>query len=309
MVLSCINVLLAILTCFGGGYALLIGEPSSQNSDIPPLFVSVLSKRSHLARRAAVREAWSRANFGSGHTLRFGICFNDDNSGLSIKDEARLHNDLVFIRCEEGIGDGRLTRKTLAMMQHYLGRYSASSQLYMQIDDDTFVPWKRFRKHIKAMQIPSAQMPYLYLGAATPERRMVDKDPSSPRFQPDTVYDAETYPIYMENGAFIVGKSVVQSFFKNKKAPSRILANADEAVGVWVDMVKETGVDVHFAKIPGARHPGTSVEMCSSTWGNFPFLLYHGIDIDDLACLSALDTASAYDQQLRSCLQGCAREI
>lgn len=315
--------LLVILGVFGHCAALTLSAPMKATTDgnmatkAPRVFVSVLSKRSHHGRRAAFRKRWEIAALGNKFKMKFSICLNNDTVIPKLNNESATHKDLLFLQCREGAEWGRLAKKALAGMKVYNGFFSKKYELLMQVEDDTFVAWHRLQRFLREqIQIWPQKHPGLtiassYMGVPTPERRLVDRNPNSLTYQPEDVFPAETYPIYMQRLGYILGKDVVHAIIENGVTEARMMANSDQAIGVWIDMVKRRKVPVKFVKLPGRLMEEPLLDSgkipCGSAWKDYPWILHHGLQDQDHTCLSNVDKDNHEDGHIGHCFYHCQK--
>jgi len=281
------------------------GIPQSQ----PRLFITVLSAWDYTSRRAIFRNAWKTANLGKRYKIKFAICVDGQAVAPPLEHEANKFDDIIFLACAEGVNGGRLSQKVLASMNafHQLSYYN----FLMLVEDDTFVAWHRLRRFLQVQQATwgekhgNAPFETAYVGIATQERRVVDRDSTSPWYQSDTVYEAETYPIYMERLGFILGRDIVRGIVENNIGEARMLSNAEQAVGVWVDTLKKRGVPVRYVKLPGRSVDEPDGDHCNTTWQEYQFILQHGMLDKDHQCLSEIDSMNNNSTRIGHCFYRC----
>jgi len=248
--------------------------------------------------------------------MKFTVCINNDTVQPRLNNESATHKDLLFLKCNEGSNWGFVARKSYAAMKVYDGFFSRNFPLLMQVEDDTFVSWRRFRAFLANQNIgwkkkfKNTTIASSYMGVPTAERRTVDRNPDSLEYQPSDIYQAETYPIYMQRFGFILGKDVVSAIVEQGVADARPMANADSAIGVWVDMVKKRKLPVKFVKLQGRLIEDITHEphMCGA-WKDYPFLLQHGLNEKEILCLTGIEVENRDDQQLSECFAEYCKQV
>lgn len=269
----------------------------------PPMFVAVFSARENFARRHAIRASMRRAGTKTAGRVfaRFVLCYNDDAARPGVQKESAENDDLLFMPCEEGLDRTFLTKKLLAVLRIYHKDFAKDRPIFMRVDDDTFVAWKRLQSFLGTHK---GGLEYAYMGVTVPAGHFVNRDPSSPWYQPESSYPAKWYPIYMEKGpGYLLGRSLVARILEEGVADSNILSNEDQAVGVWVNKAKlKLDLLVSYVTLPGTHNykPPTSDHQ-RRTWGDYPFLLHHQLKGDVISCLAQVDADEQPDAGIDHC--------
>eukprot|EP00927_Polykrikos_kofoidii_P051719 TRINITY_DN45506_c0_g1_i1.p1 TRINITY_DN45506_c0_g1~~TRINITY_DN45506_c0_g1_i1.p1 ORF type:complete len:328 (+),score=53.04 TRINITY_DN45506_c0_g1_i1:69-986(+) len=273
------------------------------------VYVSVLSKRDNFVRRAALRRSWKASEAASVFLLKFTLCLGDDTASDGVSDEFTTFGDLLLLECQDGAFGGQLTHRTRLVMNHYHQFYD-NRMFFMQVEDDSFVAWRRLGRRLghELATFPD-HVNMSYMGVLTPERITAVRDPSSPWFQPEEAYGAETYPLYMERAGYILGQDLVGEIVRSGLAKDRRLSNQEQAMGVWVGMLKNRGHRIRFVKLSGwqSQEDASPLAPCYRTWKEYPFLFHHGLDVKDRECLARADAFDKDDFSIEDCLPGCKR--
>jgi len=133
------------------------------------MFVAVMTERAtSVLDRNAIREMWHSVAGGTGQICyRFIVCKAEDDHQQSLVAEQKAYGDVLFLDCEEGYAHGLLTKKVIAAMVSYrtvsLARegviplavseahaWCLDRELFMKVDDDTFVAANRFQLDLSA---------------------------------------------------------------------------------------------------------------------------------------------------------------
>jgi len=271
--------------------------------EAPSMFVAVFSARENFARRHSIRNSMRNAgNQSQGRILaRFVVCLNDDGARPAIQKESAEFDDLLFLPCEEGLGRTLLTKKLLSTIRVYHREYAFERALFMRVDDDTFVAWKRLQNFLRAHE---GSLENAYMGVTVPAGHFVNRDSTSPWYQPESSYPAKWYPIYMEKGpGYILGRALVARILEEGIADANILSNEDQACGVWVSKAKQKhDVPVSYVTLPGTHNYKPLVsDSQRRTWGDYPFLLHHQLNGDVISCLASVDSQGQTDAMIEHC--------
>lgn len=250
----------------------------------PSVFVAVFSAQSNMLRRKSLRQAMPQASIEPGTvTMKFVVCNQSEEGGndtTAIEDQHE--GDMLMIGCREGWKKGMLTRKLIMVMQHFKQYYAKDHQFFMRVDDDTFVAWRRLRT---ALQVRNTSQLY-YLGAVVPAGRVVNRDKTSPWYQPMDTYKANQYPVYMQKGpGYIVSAEVVVGILAHNISQTRVLTNEDQAMGVWVDLLKHHNFKIRYHNLPNSEGRPPSEVL----WQDYHPILHHRLKGDYISCLTAMD--------------------
>jgi len=264
------------------------------------VFVAVMSARGSQAKRDGSRPLWHRVEREGHVTAKYIICndtSHDDNPAKVTKAllaEQKKHNDLVFLRCEEGYSHGRLTLKVLASMKYFHYRRTPMD-LYMKVDDDTFVAWSRLYQYVNSLRTTSMKYIGHPLGPCNATR-----DPDNRWYEPPEMYPNVSYPRTMAGGVgYLLGKGLVSEIMMDKKKNPKggLLWNEDRATAVWVADVQNRNASVK--PVSFKAYPYTM--KCSSTWGAYPFLAQGSLSGRAITCLSKADAANRSDYEIAKC--------
>jgi len=245
---------------------------------------------------------WQRAIGGSGNiTVQFALCDADDNWKRPLELEKRLHGDILILDCEEGYGQGRLTKKVLEAMWAY--RFAATPRdLFMKVDDDTFVAWPQFTELLGTHAHQHAYMG-IPIGQGKPCR-----DPSYLWYEPYDTFANDTFPEAMAGGSgYVLGHGLVTQILDTGVGQSNVLWNEDRAVGVWINLLQQQSVPAEYIAVPGidgwwnwdSARPMLNWEY----WADYPHLVHHGLQGETIACLSQADLEGDPWRPINVCFQ------
>lgn len=279
-------------------------SPRSEPS--PSLFVAVLSRRTAALRRTYVRRMWRKIVSRSSGSVayRFMLC-RDDTDGLwnNIVEENRTAHDILILDCEEGYQEGLLTKKVLASMDVFLGsEQDPLRELFMKVDDDTFVAWSKLSKFLvnHGNRHVYAGIP---IGQSVPCRNA-----SYQWYEPYENFPGDSFPKAMAGGSgYVLGAELVNAIFETGLGEGNVLYNEDRAVGVWVDKLDRIGIKADFVNMPGIdgwwswnyKQP----TKCWSRWGQYSAFVHHGLKGVTIACLAGADEAGSSVHRIDDCFR------
>eukprot|EP00448_Togula_jolla_P008558 CAMPEP_0170615258 /NCGR_PEP_ID=MMETSP0224-20130122/25240_1 /TAXON_ID=285029 /ORGANISM="Togula jolla, Strain CCCM 725" /LENGTH=374 /DNA_ID=CAMNT_0010940975 /DNA_START=1 /DNA_END=1125 /DNA_ORIENTATION=+ len=284
----------------------------------PSLFAAVFTRRDDIERRALVRPMWQDASKDWGQVVaRFAVCSPVEGEDPSLQarllQESETYNDLMLLDCEEGYLNGTLTRKVLASMHAFLLHYS-QLQLFMKIDDDTFITPHRLcdlmvYRHENNLTMDSVYMGVFAETAAGEQMKIgnpVVRDPSSPFYEPMENYPEENFPVSAKGGpGYILPKRAVKQIAARGIGPSNILNNEDKSVAVWVDQLKKGGEQLDFVNLKGTDGYEEHKAFIPTTgkWSDYPFILHHHLSGETISCLHQVDMAGQPERLIDPCFQ------
>lgn len=267
------------------------------------MLVTIFSARRYMKRRALIRKMSKNADPGSGRIVaKFAICSgsNDTLSGKLAAEESQYH-DLLLLDCEEGYQRTRLTRKLHLAMKAYYASFGDKS-LFMKVDDDTFISWKR----LQSLTARLSDSSNVYMGIPALEGMKVNRDPKSSWYQPLADYPAESYPTFQEGGpGYVLGWNLVRKILHEGIAGKNVLSNEDQAAGVWVNMVRQKGVPVRYVSIPGTDGYKPEYDLCHGTWQEYKYTLHHRLDAKAIACLAEVEAKNEDAVKIDTCFENC----
>jgi len=299
------------------GAALRIQSVASEATDrCPSMFVAIFSREDAVEQRSQLRQMWvdsdtlfDRADTGASSQVdmmgnlatnlvangwenlkaKFVICTSDGETPKALEKEASDFGDLLFLDCKEGYGHGLLTRKTLAAMQAFHEQFS-DQELFMKVDDDTFVSRRRLCDFILARTRGDYDtLERSYMGVVTPRvgEALPHRDQDSKFYEPPEVYPNATYPSSMEGGpGYILGRGLVKEILDKGTPEKNMLWVEDKAVGVWVYKTEERGVKVNWVDIPGTD--GYNLWKDHGRWADYPYILRHHLSATEISCLARI---------------------
>jgi hypothetical protein len=246
---------------------------------------------------------WRRVDNGTGEICtRFAVCNGTDAYQKALQAEADAHGDILFLPCEEGYGEGLLTKKVIATLKAYgeakKNNDTCMDRAYlMKVDDDTFVTGRRFREGVTA--IANAYGEELYAGV--PFKTFIPiRNSSSKWYEPSDVFPDSTYPRGMLGGpGYILGKPVIQRIIDQGLADQHVLWSEDRAVSVWVAMLRKSGVRIQYVTIPGIN--GYYQPLHTGIWSLYPHILTHNVCKNTIRCLMELDRINNPEARVDRC--------
>lgn len=292
-------------------------EPLWGERTCPPMFVAVFSAQDHVQQREDVRGMWSEADEHWGELqAKFVLCDSPKPSS-EIKAEARKKGDILFLDCQEGYRQGRLTAKLLTTMRKYVSKYDFYD-LFMKVDDDTWVSPKRLCGRFLWREDNHFRNTQLYSGVFAEglnesllTNHTPNRDPSSNFYEPYETFPEEIYPLSAKGGpGYILARNLVQSIVHSDIPTKHLLNNEDKAVGVWIDQLRRRKVEVDIVNIPGtdgyAMHADQMVK--NGTYSSYPYFVHHHLPGPTVACLHRLDRAGNASAPVDACFKNLRPE-
>lgn len=265
------------------------------------LFVAAFSARGNLDRRLSMRHHWGNADKASGRINgKFALCDATDDLSPKIRDEAVRYGDILLLDCDEGTGAMQLTRKLFLAMRAAADDSHMVS--FMKIEDDTFVPWRRFLS-FAASQTDLARS---FMGIPVPAGMLVNRDRGSQWYQCEDMYPNSTYPIYMDRTGYLIGGDVVRNIIANGIAEKMILSTEDQAAGVWVDKVASQGIPISYMTLPNRQGTDITDQAFCGSWAEYPYLLHHALPLAHIYCLARMDAEAQLNESMVPCFSGSA---
>jgi len=226
-----------------------VGRLDHEAKGPPEMFVAIFSYPAHNMTRQAVRNAWV---FPSSVVAKFVICDNDHSNGTLLAENAK-HEDILWVRCEEGYSEGRLTRKLVATMATYLEHYH--TPFFFKVDDDS-MPNLDMITHVLHGRGDYVYAGMLYSNATAKNPAVMQpiRDPTNKWYEPVEIWPDSTYPEAASGGAgYALSRALVNHFIIADPQTTKkyMLWNEDRAVGVWVDRAIKNGLNVSYVNLNG----------------------------------------------------------
>lgn len=270
----------------------------------PSIYIAVFSRRADFTRRQLVRDMWKEIGRRSAGfaTSKFAICDNatSDGVGVRLRWEHDEHGDLLFLPCVEDYRTkAHRTEKLLAALKAYRAHHPVHD-LFMKVEDDTFVSWSRFAKLLAGRAHRGVYMGLLASSAAP------CRNASHPRYEPPWTFNGSEYPVSMAGGpGYTLGRSLVTQILESGVGEKRKLWNEDKAVGVWIHMLQERGTPVDFVSVPGVDLGDPACPQRSrdpwATWAEYPHAVHHGLHPETIQCLAVAEKRGAPWRPLGRC--------
>lgn len=303
-------------------YATRIQQSYGMMQEKPSLSVFVFSRVDGVERRGEIRNMWLRAKQSTevNTTYNFAVCGGSSKSdevfgptqgdnGLALdqadaslkaalEKENNDFNDVVYLDCDEGYGEGALTKKVLASMKYFWANHE--NDYFMKVDDDTFLAWSKYSPRLQKVGHP-----YVYMGIPIGEG-VPCRNESFRWYEPWSTYNKELFPKGMSGGSgYTIGRKLVDIVLNTGLGDSHVLYNEDRAVGVWMDEIVQSGTKVDYEGIEGVdgfwawdwEHPGSEW----ATWGDYPYTVHHGLEGKTIACLAEVDADNKVEKAIKNC--------
>jgi beta-1,3-galactosyltransferase 1 len=164
------------------------------------LYIGVPSAASNRARRDVVRNTWLQsATPTAGVQVAFYIC----GPNPSIEAENQEFRDIVMIPCSEGYGEGILTKKVFAMMEHFANHLDRNFTVFMKADDDAFVNMPQL---LTSVSQQSAE--HFYIGLMYPRCEPV-RDENNVFYEPKDIWPGD-YPASACGAGYVLDRGLVE---------------------------------------------------------------------------------------------------
>mmetsp|Transcript_50273 Transcript_50273/g.92906 ORF Transcript_50273/g.92906 Transcript_50273/m.92906 type:complete len:427 (+) Transcript_50273:84-1364(+) len=268
-------------------------EPALHDADMAAtMSVFVFSARhNNISRRDAVRRVWTQVDQPRGQVcMRFAMCNSpsDEHTDALAAEQAKFA-DLLLLDCEEGYFHGLLTKKLIAAMKYYVHSSSnpcMNRQLFMKVDDDTFVSGHNFRRslHDVLLQHPDS----LYAGVFA-EKGPPHRNPASKYYEPVSAWPTDYPPAMYGGPGYLLGRSLVEHIVTSGVAEKHILFGEDRAVGVWISELEQTGVGVNWLHMRGNNGFMLDPYHNTGAWEKYPYAMLHELSEFSIACLADLE--------------------
>lgn len=275
----------------------------------PNMFVAVMTRRaSSVLKRNAIRDLWQQVDNSTGNICtRFVACSADDQYQPALIAEQATYGDLLFLNCSEGYAKGLLTQKLIATLEAYGDSVQTNDaclnrQLFMKVDDDTFVAAQNFRVGMSSA-VSRFGTQSIFAGVYS-EAAPTVRNSTSRWFEPFQTWPLASYPATMFGGpGYILGQGLVLQMLKNRIPEMHVLWNEDRAVGVWIDILQQQGAKVNWIKIPGTNGFSHSYPIKNGSWGTYPYALHHHLSAAAISCLVKLDRDNNAAAEIGPCFQ------
>jgi len=225
----------------------------------------------------------------------------------------------MIMECEEGYLNGILTRKVEAAMKRYVRDFSGSHDLFMKIDDDTFISTRRLCGFLKSKRPKGTRADNFYLGVFAEGDENMDtkhpaiRDPSNPWFEPFSKFPEKFYPVSAKGGpGYMLPGSLVRVIIEKGIADHNELNNEDKAFGYWVSkLVKEYGYhEIEYLNVPGTDGYDEHKEWITTTgpYKSYGHILHHHLTGQAIACLHSVDASNDPSMLIEDCFPRDERE-
>jgi hypothetical protein len=272
----------------------------------PSIGAAIFTARTSYSRRALIRGMWKHAGESSPIEYKFVLCNNVSSFNASeaemLAREATAFGDLLFLDCEEGYD--LLTEKTLTCLQAFHDTFS-DLDLFMKVDDDTFVAWSRFYPFVVQNWVEYGSAVYMgVMLAPVPPNRS-----SSNKFNEKwEAYPRNLWPKSAAGGpGYILGREIVAKVLEESKQWQRktgmLVRNEDKAVAVFVEEVNNHSTPIQYINVPGTE--GYDWDSYKQTkcgvWNDYPYILTHNMTGQEISCLWKLEAAGNSDAVIDGC--------
>mmetsp|Transcript_24490 Transcript_24490/g.56419 ORF Transcript_24490/g.56419 Transcript_24490/m.56419 type:complete len:379 (+) Transcript_24490:73-1209(+) len=271
----------------------IVEQPLLQDADMAAtMTVFVFSARqNNISRRNAMRRVWTQVDQPHGQVcMRFAMCNgpSDEHSDSLAAEQAKFA-DLLFLDCEEGYFHGLLTRKLIYSMKYYVHHSSdpcMNRQLFMKVDDDTFVSGHNFRHslHDVLQTHPDSLYAGVFVARGPPHR-----NPASKYYEPVSAWPTDYPPAMYGGPGYLLGRSLVQRIITSGIAEKHILFGEDRAVGVWIEELEKKGTDVKWVHMRGNNGFMQDPYHNTGAWKEYPYAMLHELSVDSIDCLADLE--------------------
>ena len=197
------------------------------------LVVVVVSKATHFAQRAAIRQSWAQV-VPSDVAVRF-LVGAADNATEHINDESKKFDDVIQLKLDDGYGS--LSIKSLLMLRWVSESCENSLDqgfFLLKVDDDSYLDLPALISNLRLTPHKTFIMGRLISGAQPSHNRL------SKYFTPRYIYGRNYYPQYVSGSAYIVSGDALKQLFL-VCVRTRVF---------WLEDIYLTGICAKKASIP-----------------------------------------------------------
>ncbi|XP_078163476.1 beta-1,3-galactosyltransferase GALT1-like [Carex rostrata] len=207
------------------------------------LFIGVVSTANNFKRRMAVRRTWMQyEDVRSGRVVvRFFVGLHKNGVvNEELWNEATTYGDIQILPFVDYYG--LITWKTIAICIY--GTDAVLASYVMKTDDDAFVRVDSILSSLKKMNITNGLLYGRINDDSGPHR-----DINSKWYITTEEWKEANYPPWAHGPGYVVSHDIAKIVHEQHKSGSlKMFKLEDVAMGIWVDNIKNGGVDVKYVK-------------------------------------------------------------
>merc|ERR1719454_2725914 len=176
---------------------------------------------------------------------------------------------------------------------------------FMKIDDDSFLSWTRYAPLLK---MKSEEKSGLYMGILVGEA-VPCREPSFRWYEPYENYAGALFPKGMSGGSgYTIDRKLVDVVHNSGLGKNKILWNEDRAVGVWMSLINQSGIEVDYVNLKGIdgfwawdwEHPKKNWQTFRDYKG---MIVHHGLEGETIKCLAEADAENNKERRIDGCFE------
>ncbi|CAA0834677.1 Beta-1-3-galactosyltransferase 15 [Striga hermonthica] len=207
------------------------------------LFVGIFSTANNFKRRMAVRRSWMQyPEVRSGQVaVRFFVGLHKNQMvNEELWNEARTYQDIQLMPFVDYYS--LITWKTIAIC--VFGNEVVSANYIMKTDDDAFVRVDEILSSLQRINTSQGLLYGLINTDSQPHRSPDSKWYISPEEWPH-----DEYPPFAHGPGYVVSSDIASTVAKkHREGQFKIFKLEDVSMGIWIDEMKKSGVEVKYEK-------------------------------------------------------------
>ncbi|KAL4574228.1 hypothetical protein LXL04_021054 [Taraxacum kok-saghyz] len=205
------------------------------------LLIGVFSTANNFKRRMAVRRTWMQYNaVKSGHVaVRFFVGLHKNRLvNEELWSEAKTYGDIQLMPFVDYYS--LISWKTIAIC--IFGTEVISAKYVMKTDDDAFVRVDEILASLTRVNVTRGLLYGLINSDSQPHRNPDSKWYISPEEWPE-----ERYPPWAHGPGYVISHDIAKAINnKHKKGRLKMFKLEDVAMGIWIDDLKKSGLEVKY---------------------------------------------------------------
>ncbi|XP_072977674.1 beta-1,3-galactosyltransferase GALT1 isoform X1 [Typha angustifolia] len=207
------------------------------------LFIGIFSTANNFKHRMAVRRTWMQYDAVRSGTVvvRFFVGLHKNQMvNEELWNEARTYGDIQLMPFVDYYS--LITWKTIAIC--FYGTNVVSAKYVMKTDDDAFVRIDEILSSLNRINVSRGLLYGLINSDSQPHRNPDSKWYITPEEWPE-----ENYPPWAHGPGYVVSRDIAKAVYKkHKQGRLKMFKLEDVAMGIWIDELKKSGLNVKYIK-------------------------------------------------------------